>query len=129
MAGVIQRRVGLDLPALLHGRRSPMTTGNHPLAGLGPTAPAWCEPGARPGWDRLAADGSSILSWSRDVGSVWIGCYDRIEDGEWVRSPALIYGELPADGLDAAGARRLAAELLAAADLLDIERTHRERHR
>ena len=45
---------------------------------------------------------------------------DTIESGEWVRSPAAIrFCDLPDAGLDAAGARQLAAELLNAADLLD----------
>lgn len=88
---------------------------------VGPTPPAWMLPDAQPGWDSLAEDGASILSWVRDTGdTVWIACEDTIEDGQWVRStPGIQFCEAPAAGLDAVGARRLAAELLAAADLID----------
>jgi len=51
---------------------------------------------------------------------VWIEADDTIQDGEWVRSTAAIgYSEAPAEGLDAASTRQLAAQLLNAADLLD----------
>jgi len=56
--------------------------------------------------------------WTRDIGEAWITCEDRIEDGRWVRDPATIRLYAP-DELDAATARRLAADLLNAADLLD----------
>jgi hypothetical protein len=89
------------------------------LTDLGPAAPAWCE--SEPSWDSLdPGTGATILTWTRDIGSVWITCYDDLTDGELVRSEASIgYCGPPAQGLDAAGARRLAAELLAAADLLE----------
>jgi hypothetical protein len=96
-----------------------MTADNIP--DIGPAPPAWALPGARPGWDSVAdADGAGILDWVRDIGQVWICCSDSIdENGEWVRTPARIGFCEPRDGLDAAGARRLAGDLLAAADILD----------
>ena len=98
----------------------PMTTDNI-IFDVGPTPPAWTLPGAQPNWDSLTEDGASVLGWTRDIGDqVWIDAEDTIQEGQWVRSPATIgYCEPPRDGLDAAGARRLAAELLAAADVLD----------
>ena len=51
---------------------------------------------------------------------MWIACDDTVEGGEWVRSRSAIgFCESPRDGVDAAGARRLAAELMNAADILD----------
>jgi hypothetical protein len=97
-----------------------MSTDN--IAGIGPTPPPWCEPDTQPDWDSLTDDGASILSWSRNIGDqVFIGCDDTVDEtGQWVRSQARIgYCEAPAEGLDAARARRLAAELLRAADLLE----------
>jgi hypothetical protein len=86
----------------------------------GPTPPSWCEPDTQPNWDSLTPDGAGVLSWTHDIGAVWIACDDTIVDGEWVRSPAAIgFGEPPAHGLDPGAARRLAADLLNAADLLD----------
>ena len=63
----------------------------------------------------------SVPSWTRDVGDdVWIACDDTIVGGEWARSAAVIvFCEPPRDGLDAAAARRLAGQLLEAADVLD----------
>lgn len=56
-----------------------------------------------------------------DIGDqVWIAAEDTIAAGRWVRSTAAIsFCEPPRDGLDPAQARRLAAQLLNAADLLD----------
>jgi len=87
---------------------------------FGPTPPPWCQPGAKPDWE-LTPDGAGILDWCRDVGGVWIARADRIdENGEWTHDRGAIYfSEAPRHGLTAAAARQLAAELLAAADLLD----------
>jgi|SRR5271166_421226 len=81
---------------------------------IGPTPPPWTLPGARPSWDSLTDDDTTILSWVRDVGGVWIASEDTIKDGQWVRSPAVIRFSQP-DGLDAAAARQLAAQLISAA--------------
>lgn len=90
------------------------------LTDVGPTPPAWCEHGARPDWDSVTLDGAGLLTWTRDVGEVWIACEDTVEDGEWVRSPARIrFFEPPSEGLDSTQARRWAADLLSAAELLD----------
>ena len=88
---------------------------------VGPTPPAWTLPGAQPNWDSLTEDGASVLGWTRDFGDqVWIETEDVIKDGQWVRSPAaIVFCEPPRDGVDAAGARQLAAQLLNAADTLD----------
>jgi len=51
---------------------------------------------------------------------VWIEAEDRTVGGRVLRSgPRIHHTEPSADGLDPAGARRLAAGLLNAADLLD----------
>lgn len=96
-----------------------MTTDN--IFDVGPTPPPWTLPGAAPNWDSLnTEDGTTVLSWTRDVGGVWIACDATIEAGEWAYSAATIrFCEPPRGGLDAAGARRLAAELLEAAQILD----------
>ena len=100
-----------------------MNTTNFTDIGPAAPAPAWCEPGTQPTFDSLTADGAPLAGWTRDVGAnVWIACDDTIEDGRWVRSRSAIhYSEEPGlgDGIDAAAARRLAAELLNAADILD----------
>lgn len=99
-----------------------MATDNHNRLADGPAAPPWCVPGAQPSWDSLTDDGTGVLTWIRDVGAgVWIAADDTIDEGgQWVRSPSVIrLDEPPIDGLDAAAARRLAADLLNAADLLD----------
>ncbi len=89
-----------------------MTTDNTAL----PTPPAWALPDTGPEWDSLTPDGGPLAGGTRDVGTdVWIACDDTIEDGHWARSPAAIhYSEEPGQGqgIDAAAARRLAAELL-----------------
>ena len=96
-----------------------MTTDD--LAGIGPTPPAWCEPDTKPDWSSLTMEGTSPLSWCRDVGEVWIAADDTLdENGNWSAArPRIGFCEPPAEGLDAAGARRMAADLLNAADLLD----------
>ena len=94
-----------------------MTTDN--TFDVGPTPPPWALRGAAPNWDSLTQDGTTVLSWVREVGEVWIAADATIQDGQWVRSPAAIgYGEAPRGGLDVAGGRRLAADLLKAADIL-----------
>jgi hypothetical protein len=88
---------------------------------IGPTPPPLTLPGAQPNWDSLTPDGTTVLAWTRDIGDqVWIAAEDTIAEGQWLRSPAVVgFCEPPRDGLDAAGARQLAAELLNAADELD----------
>ena len=100
------------------------TTDNLTDIGAAPTPPAWCEPGAQATWDQLTEQhgGHPIASWYRDFGGVWIACEDRIQDGRILRSaPVIHYSEEPGlgDGIDAAGARQFAAELLSAAELLE----------
>ncbi|HYB39196.1 MAG TPA: hypothetical protein VEF72_28055 [Mycobacterium sp.] len=64
-----------------------MTAGDIP--DIGPTPPPWCEPDAQPAWDSLTHEGTTILSWTRDIGpDVWIAADDTIVDGELVRSAA-----------------------------------------
>jgi hypothetical protein len=96
--------------------------------GPAPTTPHWCEPGTQPSWEQLTAEygGGTVALWARYFGpdemtaDVWIECEDRTVDGRVLRSgPRIGYTEPSRDGLDAAGARRLAAELLNAADILD----------
>ncbi len=51
---------------------------------------------------------------------VWIAADDRVVDGRVLRTqPAIHYTEPPVLGIGPAAARRLAAELLNAADTLD----------
>ncbi len=85
-----------------------------------PAPPAWAAPDTTPEWDSLTLEGGPIASWCRDFGPVWSACDDTIENGRWVRSPAAIYyNDPPRDGITPGDARRLAADLLNAADLLD----------
>ncbi len=86
-----------------------------------PAPPAWTLPDTQPGWDSVTLDGGPLASWTRDIGDqVWIACDDTVEDGRWVRSrSAICFCEAPREGVDPAQARRLAAELLNAADILD----------
>ncbi len=93
-----------------------------------PTPPAWCEPGTQPTWEQLTAEygGGTVALWTRYFGpdeltaDVWIECEDTVEGGRVLRTgPRIGYTEPSRHGLDAAGARRLAAELLNAADVLD----------
>jgi hypothetical protein len=88
--------------------------------GPAPTPPAWCEPGARPDQSSVRmVDGAPIAAWERCLGDVWVYCHDTEENGRMVRSaPRIAYNDPPADGLDAAGARQLARELMAAANTL-----------
>ena len=78
-----------------------MTAGDIP--DIGPTPPPWCEPDAQPAWDSLTHKGTTILSWTRDIGpDVWIAADDTIVHAELVRSAARIgFCEAPADGLGA----------------------------
>ena len=101
-----------------------MTTDNLTDIGAAPTPPAWCEPGAQPSWDSVTNDSDRIgfASWCRDFDDVWVSCDDHVENGRILRSaPAIHYSEEPGlgHGIDPAAARRLAAELLNAADILD----------
>ncbi|MGO9226586.1 MAG: hypothetical protein ACLP5J_08980 [Mycobacterium sp.] len=105
-----------------------MTIDNATDVGPATPPPAWCQPGTEGQWDRLVEDygGGITCRWARYfppdemTADVWIECEDRIEDGRVLRSPPRIgYTEPSRNGLDAAGARRLAAELLNAANILD----------
>jgi hypothetical protein len=94
-----------------------MTTDD--FADIGPTPPPWMPPDAQPDYWNLY-EGKTSLLWLHGVGDhVTIECHDTIEDeGEWMRTAKIdIIQHL--HGLDPALARRLAAELNAAADLID----------
>jgi hypothetical protein len=86
---------------------------------IGPTPPPWTLPGTTPNWDAQTHHGTTILTWTRDLGAVWIACDDTIDNQELVRGPAVIRMNEPVGDLDPAGARQLAAQLIAAAALLD----------
>ena len=97
-------------------------------AGPAPTPPAWCEPGTTGRWEQLT-DGGDVCLWCRYFGpdemtsDVWIEAQDTIAFGRLLRTrPRIGYTEPSRHGVDAAGARRLAAELLNAADVLDALR-------
>lgn len=103
-----------------------------PTTDIGPAtpAPAWCVPGTVPDWERLTEQygGGSECGWyryfpNRDDGvgaDVWIRAYDRIVDGRVLRTdPEIHYVEPSSNGITPAQARKLAAELLNAADALD----------
>ncbi len=96
--------------------------------GPAPTPPAWCPPDTIGQWDRLTDDygGGIACGWTRyfpadeTAADVWIEAEDTIVDGRVLRTaPRIGYTEPSRNGLDAAGARRLAAELLNAAEVLD----------
>ena len=90
---VVDGRFGAACLGLLAG-----TPGDIP--DIGPTPPPWCEPDAQPAWDSLTHEGTTILSWSRDIGpDVWIAADDTIVDAELVRSAARI-GFCEAPGTD-----------------------------
>ncbi|REL96988.1 hypothetical protein DSI33_04330, partial [Mycobacterium tuberculosis] len=71
--------------------------------------------------------GVTICQWTRYfpagdpvAADVWIAADDRVVDGRVLRTqPAIHYTEPPVLGIGPAAARRLAAELLNAADTLD----------
>jgi hypothetical protein len=84
-----------------------------------PLPPAWCEPDARIGLESITFDGEPVACWARDIGAVTIAQDHTLTDRGWICGPPVIRVYEPDDGLDAAGARRLAAQLLHAADLLD----------
>ena len=97
-------------------------------AGPAPEPPAWCVPGTTGRWEQLT-DGGGACLWARYFGpdemsaDVWIECQDSVAFGRLLRTrPRIGYTEPSRDGVDAAGARRLAAELLNAADVLDPPR-------
>ena len=100
-----------------------MTTDNLADIGPAPTPPAWCEPGTQPTWDSVTDEGGLIASWCRDIGNVWMAAPTTASrNGRVLRSaPAIHYSEEPGQGqgIDPAAARRLAAQLLDAADILD----------
>jgi len=105
-----------------------MTTDNTFDVGSAPAPPAWCEPGAQPSFEQLTEEygGGTVGFWARYfppdemTADVWIEAEDRTVDGRVLRTgPRIGYTEPSRHGLDAAGARRLAAELLNAADTLD----------
>jgi hypothetical protein len=83
--------------------------------------PPLCRPGVSPvpapDSSLLGDGGGGIYSWERIVSAaVWIAREDRIEDGRMLPGEATIHVDHQ-DALDAVGARRLAAELVAAAEL------------
>ena len=89
--------------------------------------PPWC-PGIEPSWDELTDEygGGAVCTWSRnfpgdDPGAdVSIQCEDRIVDGRVLRTEARIMLFEPShEGLTPEQVRRLAAELLNAADELE----------
>jgi hypothetical protein len=79
--------------------------------------PPWCEHGTRPDRSLLGEGGGGIYSWERIVSAaVRIAREDRIEDGRLLPGEATIHVDHQ-DPLDPVAALRLAAELLAAAEL------------
>ena len=81
--------------------------------------PPWCEHGTRPDCSLLSESGGGIYAWVRIVSAaVWIAREDRIDDGRMLPGKATIHVDHQ-DPLDTVAARRLAAELLAAAELAD----------
>lgn len=71
--------------------------------------------GARGEWD--SHQGRAVCQWERDLGGVLITCSDVLRAQRWVRtSPVVIVGD---QELTAVQARSLAAELIAAVELLD----------
>jgi hypothetical protein len=100
-----------------------------PVTDVGPATPppSWCLPNVEPVVDKLNQHlgGGIIASWSRDfraadsAADVWIEADDRVIAGRVARTaPRIMYWEPPADGMTAAQARQLAAQLLNAADVL-----------
>jgi hypothetical protein len=81
--------------------------------------PWWCEHGTRPDCSLLSEGGGGIYGWERIVSAaVRIAREDRIEDGRMLPGEATIRVDHQGP-LDTVAARRLAAELLAAAELAD----------
>ena len=94
------------------------------LTDVGPATPppAWCLPDAAPRLEQLTEEfgGGNVCTWCRDFGDVWVSCEDRIVGGRILRTPPrILYFEPPRNGIDAAIARKVAADLLNAADELD----------
>jgi hypothetical protein len=108
-----------------------MTIDNDHLHDVGPATPppAWCAPDTEPSWDTLTDEygGGTLCTWTRnfpdaDDADVWIVAEDRVVGGRVMRSaPRIHVAEMTAEGVGPVQARRLAAELLNAADLLDEE--------
>lgn len=94
------------------------------LTDIGPATPppGWCLPDTEPEWNHLTeqAGGGAVCSWERRVSDdVWIAAEDRIIEGRVMRSaPRIFYWEPPVEGVTVIRARELAAELIAAADVL-----------
>ena len=83
------------------------------------TAPAWHEPDSPPRWLRLT-DGRLVATWERILSAAaWIARWDDIDQSSGRIRPGETTISIDAGhtvvNLDAAGARRLAVELLAAA--------------
>jgi hypothetical protein len=91
-------------------------------AATSPAPPDWCEPGAAGDRQELTA-GGTVCMWERVIShDVWVGCEDHTIDGHVFRTPARVHiGEQP-HALSGEDVRRLAADLLAAADLIDDHR-------
>jgi len=82
--------------------------------------PPWCEPGTRPDRSLVSDGGGGTLSWERIISAaVWAAREDRIEDGRMLPGETTIHVDHQ-NALDPAAARRLAAELLAAAELVTV---------
>ncbi|WP_142361431.1 hypothetical protein [Mycobacterium ostraviense] len=96
-----------------------------PTTDIGPATPPppWCLPGDTPECGMLTAEfgGGPVCHWERYFGDdVWIAAEDRIVDGRVLRTEATIqYSEPPECGVSPEQARRLAAALVEAADVLD----------
>jgi hypothetical protein len=63
---------------------------------VGPTPPPWTLPGAQPSWDSLSDDGTTILSWTRDISDqVWIAADTTIMEGRRLLGrPRLVRSEV-----------------------------------
>jgi hypothetical protein len=102
---------------------------NGSASDVGPATPAprWCLPDAEPSLEKVNTQyGGGVISyWSRSFAAedcatdVWIHAEDQVIDGRVMRTaPRIMYWEPPGDGMTAAQARQLAAQLLNAADVL-----------
>jgi hypothetical protein len=87
--------------------------------GPAPQPPDWC-PDAQPilFWHRPV--GCALVEWYLGPWQVWVACEDHCVGGQMIRTdPRVFYSEAPRGGMDTATARRFAAALLEAADVLD----------
>lgn len=87
--------------------------------GPAPQPPDWC-PDAQPilFWHRPV--GCTVVDWCIGPWQVWVACEDHCVGGQMIRTDSRVfYSEAPRGGMDTATARRFAAALLEAADVLD----------